>query len=104
MQLLHCVASAFDGDGAGAGRSLVRSELLAAASTFLIDKCYASTYVSSDEEENRDVALAYEFAREAVSLARAAGDEACEALLAEPSGRLRGAPRPLIAIDDNSYL
>lgn len=71
-ELLHTVAAP-----AGAAdhctnleQTLLRAQMLASASTFLIDKCYAATYVSTSVEACRDLELAVLFSKDAVRLAR----------------------------------
>jgi len=80
-QLMHAAATLagshqMDACGAVAASSLLQAELLTAASGFLVDKCYASTYVSSSDDENRDIVVAFDTARQAVELARASAFEA----------------------------
>jgi len=73
-------------------------QLLAKASTFLIDKCYASTFVSADADECRDVELAFTFAEEAVAQARAVVEAVAQtpssSHVVECGSRVRSGPRP----------
>lgn len=68
------------------------AKFLTQMSTFLVDKCYASTYVSSDDGESRDIVMAYEFASRAVELCRSCQSSTSGRIIV--ASRVRGGPCP----------